>query len=335
VALVDVVKYEPSSDEYFAWKYPSENLKIGSQLIVNEGQQAIFVKGGEALDTFMPGTHTLSTGNLPLIEKIINSPFGGKTPFTAEVWFLNTTVKRNLKWGTPSPIPLMDPTIGFPVNARAFGDWGVRISNSRSFITQLVGAQIECTSEKIYSYFVSQVVQSFSQFMSSFISSSEASILNISTMLSKISSSASVEMAATLDKFGLELINFNIESINIPEKDMEQIQNVYAKSFEARELSKVQLSGSYGAIKSFEVLNNAATNEGDGAVGAMLGAGAGLGAGLSLGNELTKNINASSNQETSNDDIASKIRKLKNLLEEGLISQEQFDMKQSKLLEDL
>ena len=67
----------------------------------------------------------------------------------------------------------------------------------------------------------------------------------------------------------------------------------------------------------------------------MLGAGAGLGAGLSLGNELTKNINASSNQETSNDDIASKIRKLKNLLEEGLISQEQFDMKQSKLLEDL
>jgi len=335
MALVDVVKYEPPSDDYFAWKYPSVNLKIGSQLIVNEGQQAIFVKGGEALDTFMPGTHTLSTGNLPLIEKIINAPFGGRTPFTAEVWFLNTTVKRDLKWGTPSPIPLMDPTIGFPINARAFGDWGVRINNSRLFITQLVGAQIECTSEKIYSYFVGQIVQNFSQFMSGFISSSQASILNISTMLSNISSAASVEMAVSLEKFGLELINFNIQSINIPEKDMEQIQNVYAKSFEARELSKVQLSGSYGAIKSFEVLNNAALNEGDNTVGAMLGAGAGLGAGLTLGNELSKNISASSSEDTSDEDIASKIRKLKTLLEEGLITQEQFDMKQSKLIEDL
>jgi len=335
VALVDVIKHTPTSDNYFAWKYPSENLKIGSQLIVNEGQQALFVKGGEALDSFMPGTHTLSTGNLPLIEKITNLPFGGQTPFTAEVWFVNTTVKRNLKWGTPSPIPLMDPTLGFPVNARAFGSWGVRINNSRSFITHLVGAQIAATSEKVYSYFVSQIIQSFSQYMSKYISTSEASILNISSMLSNISEAAAVEIAVTLDKFGMELVNFNIESINIPEKDMDQIQNVYAKSFEAKELSKVQLSSSYGAIKSFEVLNNAASNEGNGAIGAMLGAGAGLGAGLSLGNELSKNLNASTNQQGSDDDIAGKIRKLKTLLEEGLITQEQFDIKQSKLLEDL
>lgn len=334
MALVDVLKHVPPSDDYFAWKFPSDSLKIGSQLIVNEGQQALFVKGGEALDTFLPGTHTLSTGNLPLIEKIINAPFGGQTPFAAEVWFVNTTVKRDLKWGTPSPIPLMDPAIGFPVNARAFGSWGVRIHDTRSFVTQLVGAQIESTSERIYSYFVSQIVQSFSQYMSKYVSTSQVSILNISTMLSNISVDASIEIAETLNKFGIELVNFNIESINIPEKDMEQIQNVYAKSFEARELSKVQLSSSFGAIKSFEVLNNAASNEGDSTIGAMLGAGAGLGAGLAMGNELSKNLSNSSTQESS-DDISAKIRKLKTLLEEGLITQDQFDIKQSKLLEEL
>ena len=89
--------------------FPNEELKLGTQLIVNEGQQAIFVKGGQALDVFMPGTHTLSTGNIPLLNKLINLPFGGDTPFTAEVWYLNTTVKRDLPWGTPSPIPFSDP----------------------------------------------------------------------------------------------------------------------------------------------------------------------------------------------------------------------------------
>ena len=46
----DVIKYSASSDHEFAWKFPREDLKLGTQLIVNEGQQAIFVKGGQALD---------------------------------------------------------------------------------------------------------------------------------------------------------------------------------------------------------------------------------------------------------------------------------------------
>ena len=92
MALVNVIKHEASDDSIFVWKFPSDQIKLGSQLIVNEGQQAIFVKGGQALDCFDPGTYTLSTGNIPLIDKLINLPFGGDTPFSAEVWFVNTTV---------------------------------------------------------------------------------------------------------------------------------------------------------------------------------------------------------------------------------------------------
>ena len=127
MAIVDQIKHESPSDEFFAWKHDSETIKFGSQLVVGEGQAAIFVKGGEALDVFGPGTHTLKTGNIPLIEKIINIPFGGDTPFTAEVWFVSTTVKRDLKWGTAKPIALFDKSIGFPVSLRAYGKWGVRI----------------------------------------------------------------------------------------------------------------------------------------------------------------------------------------------------------------
>ena len=133
MALIDVLKHDQPSDEEFVWKFPSEDLKIGTQVIVNESQEAVFVKGGEVLDILGPGTHTLSTGNIPILNKLINLPFGGDTPFSAEVWFVNKTVKRDLKWGTPSPVPLMDLTLGFPVSIRSFGKWGARISDARPF----------------------------------------------------------------------------------------------------------------------------------------------------------------------------------------------------------
>ena len=75
MALIDIIKYDAPDDTSFVWKYPSEDLKIGSQVIVNQGQEVIFVKGGQTLDLLEPGTHTLSTGNIPLLNKLINLPF--------------------------------------------------------------------------------------------------------------------------------------------------------------------------------------------------------------------------------------------------------------------
>ena len=72
MALIDRVKYDAPDDTSFVWKFPSEDLKIGSQVIVNESQEVIFVKGGQALDVLPPGTHTLTTGNIPLLNKLIN-----------------------------------------------------------------------------------------------------------------------------------------------------------------------------------------------------------------------------------------------------------------------
>ena len=132
MALIDCIKFDCPVDDILVWKYPSENLTLGTQLIVNQSQEAIFVKGGKALDVFGPGTHTLSTGNLPFLQKLINLPFGGKTPFTAEVWFVNKTIKRGLKWGTKGPVQVLDPIYMYPVNLRAFGEWGLRVTLCQS-----------------------------------------------------------------------------------------------------------------------------------------------------------------------------------------------------------
>jgi len=335
MAIVDQIKYETPSDEFFAWKHDSETIKFGSQLIVGEGQAAIFVKGGEALDVFGPGTHTLKTGNIPLIEKIINIPFGGDTPFTAEVWFVSTTVKRDLKWGTAKPIPLFDKSIGFPVSLRAYGKWGVRIEEPRAFLVQFVGSQTSSDAKKIYDYLIGEIIQKLTDLLSEKIRDGMP-VLEINAELNELSEQNKNNIIKEFSKYGIEVVNFNIENINIPQKELEKIQEVFAKTFEARELSKVELGKSYAAIKSFEVLGDAANNESDGGVGAMMSAGIGLGAGLPLGQQMGQKMSVGDEDSTQNSgsSLKDKLKELKSLLDEGLITEDQYKEKQSKYLAD-
>lgn len=97
MAIIDRIKYDGNSNgsQWLIYKCPSEQFVLGSQLIVNQGQEALFFKGGEALDLFGPGTHTLSTGNLPILNKLVNLPFGGKTPFSAEIYYITLPEPSN------------------------------------------------------------------------------------------------------------------------------------------------------------------------------------------------------------------------------------------------
>jgi membrane protease subunit (stomatin/prohibitin family) len=335
MAIVDVIKYNAPNDTVFAWKFPNEDLKLGSQLIVGEGQSAVFVKGGQALDVFDPGTYTLNTGNVPFINKLINVPFGGSTPFTAEVWFVSKLAKRDLKWGTPSPIPIMDPGIGFPVSVRAFGKWGARIFDAKSFLSQLVGSQSDLNDKRIREYFVAEIVQSLSRDLASFMATNGVSVLQVAAFLDQISQSADVSVRKELLRFGVELVNLNIESINIPEEEIKEIQSVYVKSLEVRELSKQNVSGAFNTVKSFEVLNNAASNPAEGAMSAFLGAGLGLGAGLPIGQQLgEKLVTSEHNTEVAQmqNSPVERIKSLKELLDQGLITQSQFEAKRDEIL---
>lgn len=340
MSILYVIKNDFANDTDFVWKFPSDQITLGSQLIVGEGESAVFVKGGQILDIFTPGTYTLSTGNIPFLQKLINLPFGGNTPFSAEVWFVSTTVKRDMKWGTPKPIPLMDPTLGFPVSVRSFGKWGARVREPKPFLTQLVGTQLGADSTKLKDYFIGEIVQCLTKYLSEVIASGKASILQVSALVSDISQSANLAIGNELEKYGIELVNFNIESINIPEDEMKRIQDVFAKTLEARELSKVNVGGAFAAVKSFEVMNNAAQNHGDNnTMGSMLGIGLGMGVGVPFGQQMgnqmfnqPQNIEQSSIPTSTEKTPMEKLKEIKELHEQGLITKDQFEAKRDQIL---
>jgi excisionase family DNA binding protein len=97
---------EPWLRDEIVQKFPRGgpgDIRLGSPCIVNPGETAVFVRGGESLGTFNPGTHILTTANLPLLETIVGKAFSGKTPFTADVFFIKTA-DMTFKWGTTAPI---------------------------------------------------------------------------------------------------------------------------------------------------------------------------------------------------------------------------------------
>ena len=68
------------------------------------GETAVFVRSGEAMGTFEPGTHLLTTANVPfLTDWLEKGLFGGKNVFTADVYYVKTT-DLTMKWGTTQPI---------------------------------------------------------------------------------------------------------------------------------------------------------------------------------------------------------------------------------------
>ena len=333
MALIDRIKFDASSDDILVWKFPSEELKLGSQLIVNQSQEALFLRGGKVCDLFGPGRHTLTSANLPLLNKLVDLPFGGKTPFAAEVWFINKTVKRDLKWGTPSPIPLIDPTYNYPVSARAFGRWGLRVQDSRCFLLHIVGSQMAAGSAKVLEYFIGEIHQRFSAALAKFIHEEKTSVFEINVKLNELSQYSAAAISPELARFGIELINFNVERVSIPENELAKFQEVSGRRMEIEQISKAKVGQAYTTMRTFDTLEKAAGNPGGGA-GALLagglGLGVGVGAGVPLGKQLGESLSATPDGEQ---DTVRRLQTLKRMLTEKLISQEEFDTKKKAIVD--
>lgn len=279
MAIIDVVKYQ-SVDGELCHKFESDDLRIGTQLIVHPAQTAIFVKGGVICDEFTSGTYKLNTQNIPILNKIINLPFGSDSPFQTEVWFISQTAKLNLPWGTPHPIQIEDPKYHIIVPVRAHGQYGIRVTRPRVFLETLIGNIGSFSAEQIDQFYKGRIISAFNTLLTQQIVNNRISILDINTLLLSMSDSINEQLNSLFDKYGVSIIEFSIMSITFPQDDESVIKLKNAKDLAAR----LNITGRdvYQMERSFDVLDKAAANEGVG--GQMIGMGVGIGAGVGVGN---------------------------------------------------
>jgi membrane protease subunit (stomatin/prohibitin family) len=293
MALIDRIKFDGLARDWIIYRYPGESFVMGTQLIVGEGQVAVFVKSGQALDFFTAGSHTLSSANIPLLQKLINLPFGGKTPFTAEVYFINKTAKLDINWGTIDPIQVIDPKYFIKLRVRAFGQFGMRVEDYRVFLTELIGAMNEhevVNYGKILNYFKGVLVTKVKALIAQAIIVKKISALEISAHIDDISDFSKQQVSEEFRRFGLKVVNFFIQSINFPDEDFTEINKIL------QDKAAFDIIGDqrYASKRSFDVLDAAASNQSGGATGAFIGAGVGIGAGLGIGSavgNLAGNLN--------------------------------------------
>ncbi len=291
MALIDVVRFDGlKTRDWLIYKFPSEELVVGTQLIVQEGQVALFVKSGVIEGLFQPGTYTLNTDNLPFLKGLAKLPFGGKTPFSAEVYFINTTIRLDINWGTSDPIQLIDPKYYVKLRIRAFGQMGLRIRDAESIFRDLIGAMQKndiVKFDKITEYYRGILVIKVKSAIADAIITEGISALEISTKLESLSSKVKEQISPEFEKYGFNVSNFYIQSINFPDEDFDKINKI----LEDKAAFEIMGDGRYATKRSFDVYEGAANNE-SGVAGAFAAGGLGFGAAM--------NMSASMNQTVGN-----------------------------------
>jgi membrane protease subunit (stomatin/prohibitin family) len=133
--LVDIIEWIDDSRSTLAWRFPRyhNEIKNGAELIVREGQEAVFVYRGALADRFSPGHYALTSENLPILGTLQGWKHGFNSPFRSEVYFINTRPVTDLRWGTPQPVTVRDPDFKM-VQVRANGLCVVKIEDAEVFL---------------------------------------------------------------------------------------------------------------------------------------------------------------------------------------------------------
>ncbi|MGI6368585.1 MAG: SPFH domain-containing protein [Anaerolineae bacterium] len=307
------------------------DFRIGTQLIVREGQMAVFFRDGKALDTFGPGRHTLTTANIPLLVNLVQTIFSGDTPFTAEVYFVNTRDFMDMRWGTPEPITLRDEVLRM-VRVRAHGTYNMAIADPQLFVNQVVGARGYYSTEDITNYLRSMVINRLTDLLGTTV----RSVLDLPSMFEEISAAARVRLRDDFAAVGMGLKQLYILSISPTEETSAAID-------EAASMGAIGDMDRYMKFKTARAVGDAATAESGTAAGTAQ-MGLGMGAGLAAAQAMASSFAArppeqpaaapAPAQPAANDPVAA-LSTLKSLLDNGLISQEEYDAKRKDILSRL
>ncbi|MGH2524643.1 MAG: SPFH domain-containing protein, partial [Anaerolineales bacterium] len=249
------------------------NFRIGSQVIVRESQNAVFFRDGRALDTFGPGRHIISTGNIPVLIDFVGRLFNDKTPFPAEVYFVSMREFPDMKWGTPDAIPVQTPGVGVGWQVlTGFGTYGFQVSNPQQFVAQVVGAQGLYTTRDIEDRLRGIFAQKLADLLGEqAVKLGPNFMARLSGLRNEIAAGLRAQSQDDFNALGLALKTILIGGLSPAQNAMQILRD--------RNLISSEGAALYAQLQAADAMRDAANNPSGGA-----GLTAGIGAGVGIGN---------------------------------------------------
>lgn len=352
----DVIK-NSGPGELLIWRQPEEDFNTNSTLIVMPGEQAIFIKNGKIEQVFENGSYKLSTENYPFISRIRNAFSGGISTFNCVVYFVRQAHSEEIMWGTSDPLKVNDPTYDIYLNIRSYGAFKIKISNCAKFLEKMIGNNINMVfqMEVVSKYFGMRMQQYIKSCFSRAIKKSRQDVIDVINEPDILAEYIAPFIQEMLDEYGIRLVNFSIASISVADDD-QGYQTIMEMKMN---MAQARIYGdNWARFQSKDIMKDLANNPGAGGVAA---AGAGMGMGLAAGGafgamsqQMFSPMQQASapvqppptsggrfvqqgNSDSGAAAAASKspielIKQLKEMLDLGVLSQEEFDAKKQEIL---
>ncbi len=319
IPYIEVIESIASDPNLLIWKYEDagKEIKNGAALTVRESQHAMLLNKGQLADIFSPGLYKLSTDNIPILTNLQNWQHGFNSPFKVDIYYFNTHQFINLKWGTPAPIIMPDSKFG-QVRLRAFGTYNIRIGDVAKFFRQYAGTYVQLTIFELECQLRDFIAPKFGEVLAQ----QSYSLINISRNITELSNKIQPELEPFFAQLGLELIKFQISSVTLPDEVTKYYDTVTNMNI-VGDMNRLQQFNTANAIgQQGTAMNN------DTQTAAMMGA---------MMNQFGQIMQNKQQQSIPNqeEDVMSKLKKLKDLFDAELIDKDEFKAKKAELLSKL
>jgi membrane protease subunit (stomatin/prohibitin family) len=243
--FVDIIEWIDSTNDTIAYRFERYNneIKMGAQLTVRPGQKAVFVNEGQVADAFGPGRYELFTQNLPILSRLQGWKYGFNSPFKAEVYFFNTKIFTDLKWGTPNAITIRDPELG-PVRIRAHGTYNIQVADPVKLLQQFVSTDGLFQIDEISDHIRNLVVTGFA----SWVGRSESSVFDFASRYTEFGNTIQASIQSDMEHYGINLVKILIRDITLPPEVEQAIDRRNAMGL----LGNMQQYAQYQAANALE-----------------------------------------------------------------------------------
>ncbi len=316
-------------------------ISNGSKIFIPENTAAfIFSQSGIEEIITIPGGYEYQNGQKSIFNNdgitgsILNQVkdrigFGGQTSDQKQIAFVNLREIRDIKFGTRGPLVYNDLFYGTDLEILAYGTFTLKIINAEIFIKNYVPANINYYSfddQKARSQIVSEFIQSFTVALNSLSTTYRISQLpSQANLIAEKIALDNTNAGTWKERFGFDIVKVGIENIEF--------------SPESRELV-IQYSSNKMNLKAYEDISQKSSNIAaqqkiaQGIQDNGFGDGAGMIFGMNMAQTMNPQTAAPTIQKSnmSFDEQVDAVKKLKELMDIGILSQDEFDVKKKEIM---